>query len=281
MKIKEGFNVKKFDIVFSNPPYNKGIDLQILREVLPMTKELIAVHPSTWLINQKSNAKNFNSFKESVKTSLDTTILFYGNIIFDINLFNPITISYFNNTKKNNEIKVIDRTTNNCEYVAKSINDITVFSDKFETIVKQVKSRIESWINKNSSIENKRISKEAANQFTCKVTGIRGHAMQDDFNSFIMLNSENNKWRNYKGNLSRPWIDSKLLLWKFDNEDQLDNYICYLKSKFARFCLALLKMNQEVAIGASKLVPYLDYSKHWNDKELCKYLKSQLKNGNI
>ena len=47
----------KFDLVFSNPPYNKNIDIKILNEIIDIADEFVVVHPSTWLIDLKEKKK--------------------------------------------------------------------------------------------------------------------------------------------------------------------------------------------------------------------------------
>ena len=44
------------DITFSNPPYNGGLDLKILLAMfdLKLIKRLVCVHPSTWLVDVKT-----------------------------------------------------------------------------------------------------------------------------------------------------------------------------------------------------------------------------------
>ena len=44
----------KFDLVFSNPPYNSNIDIKILNEIIDVADEFVIVHPSTWLIDIKN-----------------------------------------------------------------------------------------------------------------------------------------------------------------------------------------------------------------------------------
>ena len=44
---------KKFDLCFSNPPYNNGLDLKIINTITSICKEMVVVHPSTWLLDLK------------------------------------------------------------------------------------------------------------------------------------------------------------------------------------------------------------------------------------
>ena len=40
----------KFDLVFSNPPYNRGMDIKILNEITNHANEIVAIHPSISMI---------------------------------------------------------------------------------------------------------------------------------------------------------------------------------------------------------------------------------------
>ena len=45
---------KKFDIVFSNPPYNDNLDLKILEKVFPIAKNIVFIHPSIFILDKLS-----------------------------------------------------------------------------------------------------------------------------------------------------------------------------------------------------------------------------------
>ena len=51
---------KTFDLIMSNPPYNRNIDIKILNEVVDLADELVIVHPSTWAIDLKGKSKLYN-----------------------------------------------------------------------------------------------------------------------------------------------------------------------------------------------------------------------------
>jgi hypothetical protein len=59
--------------------------------------------------------------------------------------------------------------------------------------------------------------------------------------------------------------------YSFDTEAELDNFIVYLKTNFARFCLALYKINQIVVRGELEIIPWLDFTIEWTDEKLYEY----------
>lgn len=55
---------------------------------------------------------------------------------------------------------------------------------------------------------------------------------------------------------------------EFETEIELNNFIAYMKTKFARFCVALYKNRTNINSGETTLVPYLDFKQSWDDKKL-------------
>jgi hypothetical protein len=55
---------------------------------------------------------------------------------------------------------------------------------------------------------------------------------------------------------------------EFLTEIELDNFINYLKTDFARFCLALLKNKSDLHRGELEIVPWLDFTEEWDDEKL-------------
>lgn len=55
-----------------------------------------------------------------------------------------------------------------------------------------------------------------------------------------------------------------------ENEEEGNNLISYMQTKFFRFLMALIKNTQNIAKGVFAFVPVQDYSKPWTDEELYK-----------
>jgi hypothetical protein len=122
----------KFDVVFSNPPYNRGMDIKILNEIVDISDEVIIVHPSTWLLDLKNNTKSFNDFKNKISDKVSSFELFNGNSIFDIQLFLPCLITHISGTNSN----LIDINFFNQSFCVKNINDVTIHGKDWESLVK-------------------------------------------------------------------------------------------------------------------------------------------------
>lgn len=57
----------------------------------------------------------------------------------------------------------------------------------------------------------------------------------------------------------------------FNSLNEAKNGFEYLKTKFVRFCLAFVKTGQNLNTSDIKYIPYMDFTKSWNDETLFKY----------
>ena len=62
--------------------------------------------------------------------------------------------------------------------------------------------------------------------------------------------------------------ETYLVAGSFDSENEADNYMTYLKTKFTRFLLAQIAMTQQISKATFAFVPAQDFTKRWTDKEL-------------
>ena len=85
---------------------------------------------------------------------------------------------------------------------------------------------------------------------------------RDDFYTFVMKNSEKNKGiRKDLGKDSMPTFE-------FDSIYERYNFINYLKTDFARFCLSIFKINANNHRGEMEIIPWLDFTQSWDDEKL-------------
>lgn len=62
--------------------------------------------------------------------------------------------------------------------------------------------------------------------------------------------------------------ESYLILSVFDNREEAENLVIYMKSRFARFLLSAILLTQNIAKDKFQLIPLQDFSKPWTDAEL-------------
>ena len=262
----------KFDVVFSNPPYNRGMDIKILNEIVDISDEVIIVHPSTWLLDLKNNTKSFNDFKNKISDKVSSFELFNGNSIFDIQLFLPCLITHISGTNSN----PIDVNFFNQSFCVKNINDVTIHGKDWESLVKPFYLEMKKYFDNNKNIWEYNIKQIDQSKFYCQLAAIRGtpnrskgavSMVLDDFYTMVMKNSDDNKGLR-QPNLNKPGNPTPTF--EFNTEAERDNFIDYLKTDFARFCLSLLKNNGHLSSGEMELIPWLDFTEEWDDDKLFK-----------
>jgi hypothetical protein len=262
----------KFDVVFSNPPYNRGMDIKILNEIVDISNEVIIVHPSTWLLDLKNNTKSFNDFKNKISDKVSSFELFNGNSIFDIQLFLPCLITHISGTNSN----LIDVNFFNQSFCVKNINDVTIHGKDWESLVKPFYLEMKKYFDNNKNIWEYNIKQIDQSKFYCQLAAIRGtpnrskgavSMVLDDFYTMVMKNSDDNKGIR-QPNLNKPGNPTPTF--EFNTEAERDNFIDYLKTDFARFCLSLLKNNGHLSSGEMELIPWLDFTEEWDDDKLFK-----------
>jgi len=264
---------KHFDLTFSNPPYVSGLDLKIMQIINEITDEMVIVHPSTWLIDLKGKSKLFNDTKTMFDGKIKSVTLFNGNPIFGIGLFVPCSITHIDNNKSEDPITVNHFGQ---KFSADGVDNLTKFGSEWKTIVEPFMLKVKEYVNKHCNVWAKHINYSflqnlPTNKFYCQLAQIRGHVygdglhdvvVQDDFYTMVMKNSEKNK------GIRKT---SRTPTFEFETEGELYNFISYLKTNFARFCLAVLKDKSTIDCGEMTLIPWLDFTQEWGDEKLFEY----------
>ena len=270
---REELKAKKFDVVFSNPPYNRGMDLKILSALLgennseSIAKEFVIVHPSTWLLDLKGKTPAYGSIKNRIEGSLKSVKLFNGNAVFNIDLFLPCVITHIDLSLKSSSISV-DYFGNT--YCCEKLNEVTKFGKDWKLVkpfFKIMKTKESVW--------SHNVKKLTYGKHYCQLAAIMGNhgkdksrLVKDDFYTLTIRGSEENKGIR-QPNLDRPGNPTPTF--EFDTEKERDNFLSYLNTDFARFCLALLKNNNNTSVGEMELIPWLDFTEEWNDEKLFKH----------
>ena len=254
---------KKFDIIFSNPPYNKNLDLKILEKLFHIAKNIVFVHPAGYLVDKKFVTNLYNRIRNT--NYLETVNLFWGNKLFNIDLFVPMCISFWNTTK----------TSPNCIFNNEKIevhpNDISFLSKEIFEMIERIKK-----LNNNKTLYTERVKKDYSNltNYSVKFAAIRGHIDDaingwcKDFFTMIALGNENIVDKSFK--YPEKVNHSCFLLWSFESENERKNFVKYCKTKFARIALATRKNSGHLDSTEIANIPWLDFTQEWNDAKLCK-----------
>lgn len=259
--MKEVWGLEKFDRCAENPPFNQMIDMDFLTKCHNMCDQVVFIHPSTWLLDEKNKQQKFTKTKDIVKDTLEKFVLFNGNKIFQIALFVPVAITFFNKEKKSKGIYCKD-CINDIELVYDSIYKINKYSNIIEYL--SIRDKVRNKSNLDNLLNNKN---KLNGDFFVNTAQIRGNVnknsdsimIQDDFYTFIPKDTK----------ISNE--NTKHMFFSFDSYEKADNFLNYLKTNFSRFCLSIFKSNSQLDRGELEIVPYLDFSKKWSDEELYKY----------
>jgi hypothetical protein len=264
----EALGNKKWDVVLTNPPYNDGLDLKIVQALMDhsVAKEYIIVHPSGYLIDLKGKKELYTTFKDTLAGKLRSVKLFNGNPLFNIDLFLPCAITHIDTNYESNTIEVnyFGKT-----FQVSSVEDITKFGVEWKHIVKPFFNNIQHYIELHGNVWS-HILKNAMitnDQLCCQLANIIGNhskdrnvLLKDDFYTMTIRNSEDNKGiRDDK--MSKPTF-------QFKSEIERDNFLAYLNTDFARFCLSLYKINANLHRGELEIIPWMDFTETWDDEKL-------------
>lgn len=257
IKMKE-WSVDNFDVSICNPPYNQMIDMDFLCKNHSISDIILYVHPSTWLLDEKGKQRKFIISKEKVEKDLISINLFNGNKIFQIALFVPCVITYFNKNLIHDTIKCFDK-VNEKEINYLSIYEINKFSNNSDFFTLKNKIKIAS--SKGNLLKHKNINK---GQYYVNTAQIRGNVLknsdqkmvQDDFYTMVTKDTivTNSK--------------TKHMFFSFLTQSEAENFLNYIKTDFCRFCLSIYKNNSQLDRGELEIIPWLDFTKKWTDSTL-------------
>ena len=275
------FNVKKFDIVFSNPPYNDGLDLKILSNIKNTFKKAVIVHPAVWILSNKESGK-FENFKKEFQNNIEKVVIFRGSDIFGVPFMSALDICVFNNEKLDSKIEVDDQVLN-CKYTAEDYKDITHYGDMWFKI--GIKDFIEKCKSYKSILDVKNrfphFKFPDKINFPINITEFRSgnphfnDGYYDEKLGYYVLNKTNCFFTCIaKGDPKKYHFkfDDKhvVLSYNFNTAAERLNFYNYCKSKIFRFILSYLKVNAHNNSGELKNTPWLDFTQEWNDAKLCK-----------
>jgi hypothetical protein len=264
----------KFDVVFSNPPYNGNIDIKILNEIIDIADEFVVVHPSTWLIDIKNRNSTFNKFKITTKSKIKSVDLFNGNDIFGIQLEVPCAIIHYNNNLINQKIFLSDG-KNYTEI--ENADDITKFGSKWLELIKPFYQNIQKYNAVNENLWSHRlldINDIDTNKKYCQLTAMMNgftkgaSKLSDKFYSLTMKNFQGNIGIRNTNPLRDGLIEPSMPTFKFSTDKEVINFLNYCQTDFVRFCLCIYKNSANIIYGEIDLIPWLDFTEEWNDDKL-------------
>ncbi len=251
-----------FTATIGNPPYLKNMHLQFLLKGLQNSDYISIVHPSGWL------SREGNSLVKEVKAELRGRVskieLFNGNAKFPNARFGCPLVITTAVKEHTGPIEVVYGTSGNTYHID-SLDDMpTGFWEPTEanwSLVDKFKALTET-----SSIWDI-LGKYAGSGSSISTPRVCGNQVKDaeqfvsyDFHTFFYRNSKIHN------------IDVKNKVFKTNSEAERDSLISYLKTKVARFGLAICKVSQDVHISRYlNNVPLPPVDRIWTEESIMEY----------
>lgn len=281
----------KFDLVFSNPPYNTGktsnTDLDILNTVCDFSNEIIFIHPCNWLYDLLMRKNFVKELKQKINYHIRSIEIYPVNSFDGIQLANKLDVIHID-TKYNGNL--IFKDLNKPEYYLESIYDVSPVSDVL-SLSKPFYDSIEKYIIDNDCLYSHTcdVSHLPVNTlhndgfWYCQLADVIGQPDRPEYYGFLLKDYLKNyglrkTGRDENGNpitkiLSDGSISNEGAMinsFKFLTEFEMKNFINYCRTDFARFCLVKVKKDKCLHRGALKSVPWLDFTEEWDDDKLFK-----------
>lgn len=261
--------MKKFTVV-SNPPFLKDLHLSFLQKCVSFANEIVMVHPSTWLIQEKdftSKGVQYQKMRALISDSAVSFTLVNGNYLFKIGLFVPCVITHLKEGANTGTFTVVD--INNKKHIYQNIDNINQHGSNKEYF--SLKKKILSFPGKTlQDVVIKKSKDIPPNKIYVSLGMIRGSAdfVNKDrlrFNDFFTFISKTATFTNDHNS-----VLGTTNVFTFASEVEASNFIKYLKTKVARFALSIYKVNSQISSGEMNSVPFLDFTTDWDDASLCK-----------
>jgi hypothetical protein len=272
--LKIGNTNMKFDVIAINPPFNNNIDLQFVQKSIELCApygHVLVVHPAISSITRKPT-KRYAEHKKILEGHVKSIKLFNGNPVFGIGLFYPCQIIHIT-PDQTYESFPVEYATNEEKHTDTftSLFDITKWGKVSEYY--SLEKKILDYCEKVGDCDDKLGGNEGCyksriveGKYYLNISRIRGHVsketmFKDDFYTMVtrVLKIEESK--------------TKSMWMAFENKQEAENTLRYLKTNFARFALSILKTNSDIDRGELKSVPYFSsYAEEWTKERITKEL---------
>lgn len=264
--------MKKFDLTIGNPPYNSGLDIDVHNAFSGISRRIVFVHPSTFLISHKRN-----SFKKQMKRidmrKLESAHLLWGNAMFNILLYVPVVVSTWNSEKTDDTVHVIDDAYTQCEYDV-DYDKVHHYGRNYPVFLDWLNNNVMPIVEKNGSVGGHGAHK-VTEQFGFKMSTMRGHPPLDDGNSalkddFYTILPRSDKVVRENFCSFGDSDENYKRMYSFKTEEERENFLWYLKTKCVRFNLSIFKFSNMLMRGEINQIPWMDFTKRYSDEDLRK-----------
>lgn len=259
----------KFDVILGNPPYEGKSELHLRflnHSVDDFSSEngvIKFIHPSAWILTKTHDKRDKKNEVLAIKNihKYHTTFEFInGNKLFpNANFFYPLVITTIDKKiPHQNEFKIKDN-INDRILKFNNFQDVNYHSDS--KIYLNLRNKIISYVKTHPNLFNVGNSKKQYNVSLSKLRGSQCdiNFFKNDFYTLIPRNCVPTPINKTTSNFT----------YGFDSLEEATNFIEYLKTDFARFCLSLYKITGNIKSGnIHKAIPYLNFNEKWDDQKL-------------
>jgi len=274
--------MKKFDVVIGTPPYTTRDILKYLKKSYDLSDEwLIWLHQSLWMYDENPRKDDqFSDMKKMLNGKIEYIKIFNGTPVFNAGIATPLALTAINKNGNDPTIEV-DDLINNKHITYKSIYDINkwsdletsqqlkkkfkIVSDKFGNLTEHAKYVFGRHKYGNNPEEHNLKNRYYVN---CSIWG--GQISWKDINTqrqpgFYTILPKSEKVEKYH---------KKGMFFAFDKENEAQNFLDFLKTKWFSFGLAINKNLQDNGGFNIKLVPWLNWKESWPPEKFEKLIKA-------
>ena len=271
-KILKYNNMKKWDVILANPPYDNGLGDLFLSKMLTLANTICTVQPSTWIFSKNNKRNCIKEIYNICKNMYVNIEPINGKEYFDAQIQGGIAITIFDINK---EHKIV---YNN--HIVDTFSDLHHYSDdKFIVLFKQyidsliqidnLKNHLKYIVGLTGHVLHKSFHEDKSpneNSWCVRVISFSPGKGSDGFYTLISKNGLND-YGQYKDMKNKTIIfggkKKKFMeyYYTFNNKQDCINFINYIQTDFCRVCLYLVKTNMHIiANGATKNIPWFDFS---------------------
>jgi site-specific DNA-methyltransferase (adenine-specific) len=265
------WNGMKFDVILNNPKKSNAI--KFFEHSIKLLKSdglLISIQSFSWIEDRKNMEHSYKMLKTKCGNRVSLIYVFNGNFYFEMGSFTPSCFIVLNNKKKDSSV-LVENEINGKITIYSNIFSVNKFDNEFLYI----------------PLENK-ILKYANASNIKQLIGIENGNIEVTL-PFIVGN-----WNNLKCEIEKPnfynMVNSSVeicehksskkgLKFYFKTKNEAQNFVRYLKTKFARFCLSIYKINQNIHRGELGSIPIINFDNFIDEKDL--YKKFNIKDDEI
>ena len=258
----------KINNVIMNPPYQDGLDAEIIIKMNSFAKDnIVSIQPSKWqTADDYYVGADYNTMRQKVVNNI-STVIFYPDCkdVFDIWQADGITIINVNKHKENEKCNVINKCSTQKYFNSTEIRDIR----HRETLLNCCNSIIKK-LGEYTSINIERLNTSGKYQVFANLKTPGG--------GFYSLSKTNHGI--YGLGLARlidienesKTVEESKLIFASDNKQQCENFLSWFNSKFVRFLIIanISKLNGTLTNDYFRFVPDVD-NKDFNTKYDDKY----------